>query len=200
MVKEQVKAKAVCVLLISLCAISAYAKSDLQIDVGLRVAEASWDDGRAIILGRKSGASSSLYGMAVGLTNYNVWGIGRSGVVALGFMDGVSASFSEHDATGATFVAGPAFAAEMGRLLAFQCAASFSIGVLKVEPQAGFSDTSMAIGFALDARVCFMPEARAGPLVGARYEYSRVGDLFEREIDRGTFSFYAGVALQLSKW
>lgn len=177
-----------------------YAKSDLQIDAGLRVAEVSWDEERALFGSLARDKSDTLYGMCVGVTNYNVWQIGRRRVIAAGFMDSIMASFSEHSATGATALLGPAFAATMGKVLTFQCAAAFSLGVLKAEPQAGYSDTSATVGFALDARVCFIPEGRAGPLLGVRYEYSKINGIFDRDVDRSAFCFYAGVAMQLSKW
>lgn len=172
-----------------------YAKSDLQADVGFRAAEVSFEDGHT---GRKVDVTDTMYGMSVGFTNYNAWKIGRRGFISLGFMDSVSVSFSEHDATGVTGIIGPAFVAEMGRVLSFECAACLSLGILRVEPGLGYSDNSMTKGFALDARVCFMPEMRAGPLVGVRYEYSKIDDLFFRDIDRGAFTFYAGAAIRLS--
>lgn len=178
-----------------------YAKSDLQLGVGLRVAEVSYNDARIEAMhipGQDEEVNDTLYGMCVSLTNYNAWGLGKRGVVAVGFMDSVSASFSEHNATGCTAMIGPAMTATMGDILTFQCAAGFSLGVLRVESDIytdGTSDTSVAIGFALDARVCFMPAARAGPLVGARYEYNKINDMFTFDIDRGAFTFYAGVAV-----
>lgn len=175
-----------------------YAKSDLQVEVGFRAAEVSWDGDRAVFRGQGNSTSDTLYGMCVGVSNCNVWGIGKRGVIALGFMDGVSASFSEQSAVGAALLLGPAFAASMGKVLVFQFAPAFSLGVLRVEPSAGYSGTSAAVGFALDARVCFMPESRAGPLVGARYEYSDITSLFDRDIDRNVFTFYAGVSMHLS--
>lgn len=172
------------------------AESDLQLDVGFRIAEVSWEDTHT---GRNVSVDDSVYGMNVGITNYNVWHIGRSDVVALGFMDSVSASFSEHDATGAMAAIGPAFAAEMGHLLTFQCAAAFALGVIRAEPVMDYSDTAMAMGFALDARVCFVPALLAGPIVGVRYEYSKIDDIFHRDTDRGAFAFYAGVTVRLGK-
>lgn len=192
--------KCVLQILIIFLTTALHAKSDLCLDVGLRVAEVSWKNSGAYVAQASNEPSDTLYGMYAGLTNYNVWGIGKRGIIAAGFMDGAAVSVSEHDATSATFVLGPAFAATMGRVLTFQCAPAFSIGALFVKPNPERSDTSMTIGFALDGRVCFMPEARAAPLAGVRYEYSKIKSIFDCKIDRGAFLFYAGVAMQLSKW
>lgn len=155
-----------------------FAKSDLQLNLGLWHGKVEAD---LKTLGITWGSAEESYNSVMaGLTNYNLFDVAGP-VLSVGFMESLTGYFGG-DFCGFDFLIGPAVGVNVFDVVKFQCAFGLSLGIISENGDESygsgedFSYSSGAIGFGVDVQAKFIPGKKVSPLVGFRYEFNKLKD------------------------